>query len=214
MCEEKKKELGKAYEPERIEADWYSEWIEKGYFESRVNPEKATYCIVIPPPNVTGILHLGHVLNNALQDILIRWKRMSGFETLWLPGTDHAGIATQNVVEKKLATEGCSRRELGRERFVEKVWEWREKYGSTIIRQLKTLGCSCDWTRERFTMDEGLSRAVREVFIRLFEKGLIYKGSYIVNWCPRCHTAISDEEVEHKEVGTSLWYLRYPVEGD
>src|SRR3990172_9847960 len=201
------------YDPKKCEEKWHKFWEEKGYFHAEPNPSKKPYSIVIPPPNVTGILHMGHALNNTVQDILIRWKRMQGLTTLWIPGTDHAGIATQNVVERKLAKEGIKRHDLGREKFLEKVWEWRKEYGSTIISQLKKLGCSCDWTRERFTMDEGLSNAVQEVFIRLYEKGLVYKGKYIVNWCPRDHTALSDDEVNYSESNGHLWYIRYPVEG-
>ncbi len=197
------------YDPGEIEDPVYRIWQENGCFTaSPAGPDP--YVIVIPPPNITGILTMGHVLNNTLQDILVRWQRMRGREALWLPGTDHAGIATQNVVEKQLAREGLSRRDLGREKFVGRVWDWKEKYGGTIINQLKKLGCSCDWSRERFTLDPGLSRAVREVFVRLYRKGLIYRGTYLINWCPRCHTALSDEEVEHEEKNGSLWYIRYP----
>ncbi|MCX6358086.1 MAG: class I tRNA ligase family protein, partial [Candidatus Aureabacteria bacterium] len=202
--------LDKRYDPNTVEEKWYTLWEERGYFTARIRPGARPYVIVIPPPNITGILTMGHVLNNTLQDILVRWKRMQGFETLWLPGTDHAGIATQNVVEKELAQQKIRRTELGRERFLEKVWEWRDRYGGTIIRQLKKLGCSCDWSRERFTMDEGLSSAVRDVFVSLYEKGLVYRSNYIINWCPRCHTALSDEEVEHEEHGGHLWHIRYP----
>ncbi|HEX9081397.1 MAG TPA: valine--tRNA ligase, partial [Holophagaceae bacterium] len=165
----------------------------------------------IPPPNVTGVLHVGHALNNTLQDILVRYRRMKGFNTLWVPGTDHAGIATQNVVEKQLAREGTSRHDIGRRKFVERVWQWREQSGGQIINQLKRLGCSCDWDRERFTMDEGLSRAVREVFTRLYREGLIYRGDYIINWCPRCHTALADLEVEHEPTDGKLYHIRYPL---
>jgi len=169
----------------------------------------------IPPPNVTGMLHMGHALNNTLQDIMTRLRRMQGYNTLWMPGTDHAGIATQNVVEQELAKQGLTRHDLGREKFIAKVWEWKEKYGNVITNQLKRLGCSCDWSRERFTMDEGLSRAVRQVFVMLYRDGLIYQGDYIVNWCPRCHTAISDLEVEFKEEQGFLWHIRYPyAEGE
>lgn len=203
-------ELSKAYNPKAVEEKWYSFWEEKGYFKARPNPQKQPYCIVIPPPNVTGILTVGHVLNNTIQDILVRFKRMEGFETLWLPGMDHAGIATQVVVEKELAKEGKTRQDLGREAFVRRVWEWKEQYGGIILKQLKRLGCSCDWARERFTMDPGLSEAVLEVFVRLYEKGLVYRGKRIVNWCPRCRTAISDEQVEHIEKDARLYYVRYP----
>ncbi len=172
------------------------------------------YSIVIPPPNVTGVLHIGHALNNTLQDILIRFKRMEGYSVLWMPGTDHAGIATQNVVEKQLAAEGSSRHSLGREKFIERVWQWKKTSGGTIINQLKKLGASCDWSRERFTMDEGLTEAVKEVFVRLYQEGLIYRGHYIINWCPRCQTALSDLEVEYEEVAGKLYHLKYPVKGE
>jgi len=202
------------YNPKDTEEKWYKFWEEKGFFHAEVDPKKKPYCIVIPPPNITGILHMGHALNNAIQDIYIRFKKMRNFETLWMPGTDHAGIATQNVVERALASEGKTRESLGREKFLEEVWKWREKYGSTIITQLKKLGCSCDWERTRFTMDEGLSNAVLEVFIKLYEKGLIYRGNYIINWCPRCKTALSDEEAAHRDVDGALYYIKYPVAGD
>ncbi len=204
-------EIPKVYNPKNVEDRWYDYWVQKGYFNAEVNPEKTPYTIVIPPPNVTAALHMGHAYNNTIQDIFIRYKRKQGYEALWLPGTDHAGIATQNVVEKELRKEGKTRFDLGREAFVKRVWEWKEQYGSRIIFQLKKMGCSCDWRRERFTMDEGLSRAVREVFIRLYNKGWIYRGKYIINWCPRCGTALSDEEVEHKELAGKLWYIKYPV---
>ncbi len=206
-------ELSKAYNPKLVEKSWYQLWMKSGSFKASSRTRKKPYTIVIPPPNITGILHMGHALNNTLQDILIRYKRMRGFESLWMPGTDHAGIATQNVVEKSLKEEGLTRHTLGREKFLERVWKWREKYGNTIIRQLQRLGCSCDWDRTRFTMDEGLSHAVREVFVRLYEKGLIYRGKYIINWCPRCQTALSDEEVQHKEITGHLYFLKYPIEG-
>lgn len=199
------------YKPASVESKWYKHWEERGLFSVEPDSAKTPYTIVIPPPNITGILHMGHALNNTIQDILIRWKKMSGFNALWLPGTDHAGIATQNVVERKLAVEHKSRQDLGREKFLEEVWKWRDQYGSTIIRQLKKLGCGCDWQRERFTMDEGLSQAVTGVFIRLYGKGLIYRGKYIINWCPRCQTALSDEESEHRKVNGSLYYIRYPL---
>ncbi|MDP8275296.1 MAG: valine--tRNA ligase [Candidatus Euphemobacter frigidus] len=198
------------YNPNQVERDIYRLWEDHDCFTASPGSPNP-YVIVIPPPNITGILTMGHVLNNTLQDILIRWQRMRGREALWLPGTDHAGIATQNVVEKKLAGDGITRERLGREKFIRRVWEWKAKYGGTIIKQLKKLGCSCDWSRERFTLDPGLSRAVREVFITLYRKGLVYRGSYLINWCPRCHTALSDEEVEHEEKSGSLWYIRYPL---
>ncbi len=207
-----KKEIPKAYSPSEIEDKWYKYWLDNKLFEARPRKDKKPYTVVIPPPNITGILTMGHVLNNSIQDVFVRWKRMRGYEACWVPGTDHAGIATQNVVEKSLAKEGKDRHSLGREKFVELVWKWREEYGGTIIRQLKKLGVSCDWTREGFTMDEDLSRAVREVFVRLYNKGLIYRGKYIVNWCPKDHTAISDDEVEYQEKEGKLYYLRYPFE--
>lgn len=208
-------ELATRYDAHGVEAKLYPFWENRGYFTADVNAAGDPYCIVIPPPNITGILHMGHALNNTLQDILIRWKRMSGFNTLWVPGTDHASIATQYVVEKKLRDEGMERpREtLGRDKFLEKVWEWREKHGNIIINQLKRLGSSCDWSRERFTMDEGLSKAVRSVFAKLYEQKLIYRGNYLVNWCPRCKTTLADDEVEYEDKNGKLWYLKYPIEG-
>ncbi len=205
--------LDKVYDPKQIEEKWYRFWEAGGYFRARADGQRPPYCIVIPPPNVTGSLHMGHALNNTLQDILIRFKRMAGFDTLWMPGTDHAGIATQNVVERMLAKEGLDRHALGREAFIARVWQWKEQSGGAIINQLKRLGCSCDWSRERFTMDEGLSRAVREVFVRLYEEGLIYQGDYIINWCPRCLTALADLEVEHDPHEGYLYYIKYPLVG-
>ena len=205
--------LPKGYEPAAVEEKWYRQWEEKGFFHADENSPKPHYSIVIPPPNVTGVLHMGHALNNTLQDVLARWKRMTGHEVLWMPGTDHAGIATQNVVEKQLAAEGTDRHALGREGFIERVWRWRSESGGQIINQLKRLGASCDWERERFTMDEGLSKAVREVFVKLYEDGLIYRDNRLINWCPRCHTALSDLEVEHDDKKGNLWHLRYPVIG-
>ncbi len=204
-------EIPSRYAPKETEDKWYRFWEENNFFAAKTNPAKKPFCIVIPPPNVTGILHMGHALNNTIQDILTRFHRMSGEESLWMPGTDHAGIATQNVVEKSIAKEGLKRQDLGREKFIERVWQWRGQYGSTIIHQLKKLGASCDWPRTRFTMDEEYSRAVIEVFVRLFELGLIYRGSYIINWCPRCQTALSDEEAPHRELQGNLYYLRYPL---
>jgi valyl-tRNA synthetase len=206
-----KDEIAKQYNPKETEDKWYRFWEENNLFAAKPNPAKKPFCIVIPPPNVTGILHMGHALNNTIQDILVRYHRMKGEESLWMPGTDHAGIATQNVVEKSLAKEGLKRQDLGRDKFIEKVWLWREQYGSTIIKQLKKLGASCDWQRSRFTMDSEYSQAVIEVFVRLYEKGLIYRGNYIINWCPRCQTALSDEEAPHKELEGNLYYLRYPL---
>ncbi|MCH8927828.1 MAG: valine--tRNA ligase [Candidatus Marinimicrobia bacterium] len=207
-----KKEIGKIYDPKGVEQRRYKQWMENKYFHADPNSRKTPYTIVIPPPNVTAELHLGHAYNNTLQDVLIRYKKMNGFETLWMPGTDHAGIATQNVVEKQLEKEGLDRHKLGREKFVERVWKWKEEKGNKITEQLKTLGCACDWDRERFTMDEGLSLAVKEVFVSLYERDLIYRGKYIINWCPRCGTALSDEEAEHKEINGSLWHIKYRVE--
>ncbi len=207
----KKEELlSKGYEFAEVEEKWLRRWQESASFAAKMETGKPAFSIVIPPPNVTGVLHVGHALNNTLQDILTRYHRMLGDNTLWVPGTDHAGIATQNVVERQLATEGKSRDDLGRDAFIEKVWDWRQEKGGTIINQLKKLGASCDWERERFTMDDGLSKAVREVFVRLFKEGLIYKGDYIVNWCPRCQTALADDEVEHEETKGKLYHIRYP----
>ncbi len=203
-------ELSKSYIPEGVEEKWYELWVNEGYFKPEINPHGKPYSIVIPPPNVTGSLHMGHALNAALQDVLARWKRMCGFSVLWLPGTDHAGIATQNVVESQLSGEKLTRQQLGREVFIERVWKWKAEYGSRIIHQLKRIGASCDWSRERFTLDEGLSRAVREVFVRLHEEGLIYRDNRLINWCPRCHTALSDLEVEHDEFDGTLTYIKYP----
>ncbi len=202
--------LSKGYEFADVEKKWLENWKQSGCFAATMEEGKPAFSIVIPPPNVTGVLHVGHALNNTLQDILIRYHRMCGDNTLWVPGTDHAGIATQNVVERQLAEEGKTRDDLGRETFIEKVWEWRREKGGRIINQLQKLGASCDWERERFTMDDGLSQAVREVFVRLYREGLIYKGDYIVNWCPRCHTALADDEVEHEEQSGKLYHIRYP----
>ncbi|RKQ60453.1 valyl-tRNA synthetase [Thermovibrio guaymasensis] len=206
------------YNPSLFEDKWYRKWLEKGYFhadEKKVlRGEKEKFSVVLPPPNVTGVLHVGHALNSTLQDVICRWKRMKGYEVCWVPGTDHAGIATQWVVERELAKEGLTRHDVGREEFLKRVWEWKEKYGSRIINQLKKLGTSCDWERERFTMDEGFSKAVRRAFVRLYKEGLIYKGKRLINWCPRCHTALSDLEVEHEEEQGNLWYIRYPIVGE
>lgn len=203
--------LSTVYEPKQVEERWYQYWLDGRYFHGDVEHEKQPYSIVIPPPNVTGSLHMGHALNNTLQDILIRWRRMAGDNVTWIPGTDHAGIATQVVVEKQLAKEGLTRHDLGREAFIERVWDWKEKYGSTIIKQLQRLGTSCDWERERFTMDESCSKAVRTVFVNLYQKGLIYQGDFIINWCPRCLTALSDLEVEHEDIVGRLHYVKYPI---
>ncbi len=207
-------EIPKTYDPHQKEADWYQYWLDKNIFHaSAENPEKDAYTIVIPPPNVTDVLHLGHALNNTLQDILIRWKRMDGFEAEWLPGVDHAGIATQVIVEKQLIKEGSTRQQIGRDKFLERVWAWKEDKFDNILNQLQQIGCSCDWDRTRFTMDEGLSNAVKEVFIRLYEEKLIYKGEYITNWCPRCQTSLSDDEVEHEDFDSHLWYVKYKIKG-
>ncbi len=202
--------LSKGYQFSEVEDKWLKHWTEENCFEAKMEDGKPAFSIVIPPPNVTGVLHVGHALNNTMQDVLTRYHRMCGHNTLWVPGTDHAGIATQNVVERQLATQGKSRHDLGRDAFIEKVWEWKEEKGSTIINQLKKLGSSCDWERERFTMDDGLSKAVREVFVRLYKEGLIYKGDYIVNWCPRCLTALADDEVEHEDTKGKLYHIKYP----
>ena len=204
-------QLDKQYEPGEVEKRWGRFWEEKNFFHADETRESPAFSIVIPPPNITGRLHIGHAFNNTLQDILTRWKRMQGSNALWQPGTDHAGIATQNVVEKQLHEEGADRQDLGREAFVKRVWKWRNESGGTITNQLKKLGCSLDWERDRFTMDEGLSKAVREVFVSLYEEDLIYKGDYIINWCPRCHTALSDLEVEHQDMQGYLYHLKYSV---
>ncbi len=205
-------ELNKSYNPEGVEEKWYEYWTAGNYFVADPASGKDPFTIVIPPPNVTGSLHMGHALNMTLQDILIRWKKMSGFDTLWVPGMDHAGIATQNVVERQLAAEGVDRHRLGRDAFIERVWKWKGESGGRIIHQRKRLGASCDWTRERFTLDAGLSEAVGEVFVSLYEQGLIYRDKRLINWCPRCHTALSDIEVEHEEYEGKLTFIRYPLE--
>lgn len=201
-------EISKTYSPQDIEKKWYQTWEQKGYFAPR--GEGKAFTILIPPPNVTGILHMGHVLNNTLQDVVVRYHRMNGEPTLWLPGVDHAGIATQNMVEKQLAKDGKSRHQIGRAALLEKIWAWKQEKGGIIIDQLKLLGASCDWSRQRFTMDEMLSRAVKEVFVSLYKEGLIYKGKYIINWCPRCVTALANDEVEHSDEEGKLWHIRYP----
>ena len=203
------------YNPKEIEQQWYTYWEEKGYFHEEVDTNKEPFSIVLPPPNVTGQLHMGHALDNTLQDILIRTKRMQGYNVLWMPGTDHAGIATQVKVEENIMkTEGKSRHDLGREEFLKRVWEWKQEYGSTIVKQIRSLGASCDWTRERFTLDEGYQAAVLKVFVALYEKGLIYRGERITNWCPNCLTALSDIEVEHEDENGHLWHIKYPVIGE
>jgi valyl-tRNA synthetase len=208
------KELPKSYDPKSVEQKWYDFWAEKNLFHASENAGGRAFSIVIPPPNVTGSLHIGHALNSTLQDILARWMRMSGRNTLWVPGTDHAGIATQNVVERQLAKENVDRHVLGREAFIAKVWEWKKEYGNRIINQLKRMGASCDWERERFTMDPGLSKAVREVFVSLYQEDLIYRGERLINWCPRCHTALSDIEVEHEDEKGKLYHIAYPLSHD
>ena len=204
--------MAKSYSPEPIEDKWYKQWMESGLFDAPSDGGGEPFSIVIPPPNVTGSLHMGHAFNHTFQDIICRFKRMGGYNVLWLPGTDHAGIATQNVVERRLAGEGLTRHDLGREEFIRRVWEWKEEFGGRITGQMKKLGDSCDWSRERFTLDEGLSRAVRSVFVKLYKKDLIYRGKYIVNWCSRCHTALSDIEVEHEEQEGQLYHVAYPME--
>ena len=206
-----RKELAKTYDPGEVEDRIYRFWVEGGYFHAEPNPEKKPYTIVIPPPNITGQLHMGHALDETFQDILIRWRRMQGYEALWLPGTDHAAIATEAKIVAAMAEEGVTKEDLGRDGFMERAWRWKDKYGGRIVEQLKKLGSSCDWERERFTMDEGCSKAVREVFVRLYEKGLIYRGERIVNWCTHCRTSISDAEVEFEEKDASFWHLRYPI---
>lgn len=213
---EQPNELSPRYDPHEIEQSWYRKWESHHYFECDVNSPRPSFSVVIPPPNITGVLHMGHALNNTLQDVLVRWKRMAGFNALWVPGTDHASIATQYVVERKLRDEGMDRprEQLGREKFLERVWEWKQLHGGIIVEQLKRLGTSCDWRYERFTMDEGLSRAVRHVFARLYNEGLIYRGNYLVNWCPRCQTTLADDEVDYADKVGKLWYVRYPIEGE
>lgn len=207
--------IPKVYDPAAVEKKWYAYWIENGFFHQPVDKSRRPFSVVIPPPNITGKLHMGHALDNTLQDILVRWHRMMGDNTCWLPGYDHAGLATQIKVEEELKKkEGLTRYDLGRDEFVKRVWKWKEEYGDTIVTQLKSLGISCDWDRQRFTMDEGLSRAVREAFVSLYEKGLIYKGTRMINWCVNCHTALSDVEVEHQDDPGALWYIKYPIVGE
>jgi len=206
-------EMPKAYEPGKVEQKWYQFWLEKGYFKPKIDPKKKPFVIIMPPPNVTGELHIGHALTTTLEDIMTRWHRMKGDPTLWLPGVDHAGIAAQVVVEQLLAEEGLDRHKLGRDKFLERMWQWANECRGTISKQHQRLGASCDWSRERFTLDEGPSRAVRTAFVRLYNKGLIYRGERIINWCPRCATALSDLEVEHKEITAHLYYVRYPLAG-
>ena len=204
------KELAKQYSPQDVEDRIYQFWLDGHYFHAKLDPDKKPYTIVIPPPNITGQLHMGHALDETLQDILIRFRRMQGYDTLWLPGTDHASIATEAKIVEAMKKEGLTKDDLGREGFLKRAWEWKAQYGGRIVEQLKKLGSSCDWERERFTLDEGCSRAVREVFVRLYEKGLIYRGERIINWCPHCQTSISDAEVEYAEKDGSFWHVRYP----
>ncbi|MGA8027752.1 MAG: class I tRNA ligase family protein, partial [Bryobacteraceae bacterium] len=206
-------QLDKVYYPECYEPHWAQWWIESGIYHVEAKEAKPgrTFSLVLPPPNVTGSLHIGHMLDHSIMDVAVRWHRMKGETTLWLPGIDHAGIATQMVVERQLATEGLDRKRLGRAEFERRIWQWKEEYGGRIIAQMRRIGESVDWSRERFTMDPGLSRAVREAFVRLWEKGLIYRGEYMVNWCPRCQTAISDVETTHEAVEGHLWHIRYPI---
>ena len=204
-------DIPKTYSPHDIEEKWYKFWRDKDYFHAADTSDKPPYSIVIPPPNITGSLHIGHALDNTLQDVLIRWRRMQGYNALWMPGTDHAGIVTEIIMEKQLATWGTSREELGREKFIARMWNWKDESRGTIIDQLEQLGCSCDWERERFTMDEGLSKAVRTAFVQLYDAGLIYRGEYMVNWCPNCQTAVSDLEVEPVEIDGNFYHIRYPI---
>ena len=205
------KELEKNYNPSQMERKTYEKWLKMKYFHAKVNRDKKPFTIVMPPPNITGQLHMGHALDNTMQDILIRYKRMQGFEALWQPGTDHAAIATEVKVINRLKDQGIDKHDLGREGFLEEVWKWKEEYGSKIINQLYKLGVSADWDRERFTMDEGCSEAVQEVFIQLYKKGYIYRGSRIINWCPICQTSISDAEVEHVDQDGFFWHILYPI---
>ncbi|HCO18682.1 MAG TPA: valine--tRNA ligase, partial [Tissierellales bacterium] len=203
--------LPKNYDPKEFEDRLYKFWNDNGYFTPEIDKNKKPYTIMMPPPNVTGSLHMGHALNNTIQDVLIRWKRMEGYSALWLPGTDHASISTEAKVVEKIKSEGKSKEELGREGFLKEAWAWTDIYGGTIKNQLKKLGVSCDWSRDRFTLDEMLSNAVEEVFVRLYDKGLIYRGDRIINWCPSCHTAISDAEVDHEDAHGYLWHVKYPI---
>ncbi|MFC2315095.1 MAG: class I tRNA ligase family protein, partial [Selenomonas massiliensis] len=213
MSQENGANIPKNYDPQSFERKWYAYWEEHKFFHDEADEGREPYSVVIPPPNVTGQLHMGHALDNTLQDILVRYQRMRGKNVVWIPGCDHAGIATQAKVEESLRAEGTNRFELGREKFLARVWDWKQQYGDRIMYQLRMLGASCDWERERFTMDEGCSRAVREVFVSLYEQGLIYQGTRITNWCPSCSTAISDIEVDHETEEGHLWHLRYQIEG-
>ena len=207
------KELAKTYDPSDIENRLYKKWEDNGYFHAEPDDSKKPFTIVMPPPNITGQLHMGHALDNTLQDILIRYKRMQGYNALWQPGTDHASIATEVKIIEAMKKEGIEKEDLGREKFLERAWEWKNEYGNRIISQLKKMGSSADWERERFTMDEGCSKAVTEVFLKLYKEGYIYKGSRIINWCPVCQTSISDAEVEHEEQAGHFWHIRYPITG-
>ena len=205
-----RKELAKTYAPKEFEERIYKDWEEKGYFHAEIDPKKKPYTIVIPPPNITGQLHMGHALDNTLQDILIRWRRMEGYSALWLPGTDHASIATEAKIVNKMKEEGLTKDDVGRDGFLERAWEWKRVYGGRIVQQLKKLGSSCDWQRERFTLDEGCSKAVQKVFMDLYNKGLIYHGERIINWCPNCKNSISEIECEYEEQDGLFWHLNYP----
>ncbi len=206
-----KKELNKVYEPSQVEDRIYKFWLDGNMFRADPDPEKEPYCIVMPPPNITGQLHMGHALDNTLQDILIRWKRMSGYSALWVPGTDHASIATEAKIVEQMRKEGISKDDIGRDGFLERAWEWKKQYGGRIVSQLKKIGSSCDWSRERFTMDEGCTKAVKDVFVKYYEKGYIYRGERIINWCPHCKTSISNAEVEYEDQAGHFWHLRYPL---
>src|SRR5437016_7280510 len=206
-------EIEKVYEPQRFEPHWAKLWVDQQLFHPEPAPGESYFSLVIPPPNVTGSLHMGHMFEHSIIDALVRWHRMRGEHTLWLPGTDHAGIATELMVERHLAQEGIQKRDLGREKFIERAWQWKAQYGGRISEQMKRAGVSCDWSRERFTFEPHFVRAVRETFVRLYEKGLIYQGDYMVNWCPRCRTVLSDLEVEHEETQGNLWHIVYPVNG-
>ena len=208
-----RKELAKSYSPKDFEDRIYKYWNENNCFKAEIDKNKKPYTIVIPPPNITGQLHMGHALDETLQDILIRWKRMSGYAALWLPGTDHAAIATEAKIVESMKKEGITKEDLGREGFMKRAWEWKEKYGGRIVEQLKKLGSSCDWSRERFTMDEGCSKAVKEAFVNYYNKGLIYRGERIINWCPNCKTSLSDAEVEYEDQSGYFWHLRYKIKG-
>ena len=213
MSNETKKELTEKYNPKEFEEQLYKNWEEKGYFKPSMDKTKESYCIMMPPPNVTGKLHMGHALDGTIQDVLIRFKRMQGYNTLWLPGSDHSAIATEAKVVEKIKKEGKTKQDLGREGFLKEAWEWTEIYGGEIQNQQKRLGCSCDWDRRRFTLDEGLSEAVLEEFVNLYNDGLIYKGKKMINWCPYCHTSISDAEVEYEEEPSHLWHIKYKIKG-